>query len=134
MSPLKFALLALRPKLAEAAQAVVDGWEQDSEGFDEELGTGGACDRVADAMSQVLASNLPEVSVETGGQDGDDHAFLLVSYNGETFSVDIPSSVYETGAGYSWRKVAGASITYDDVLVWNVGNPRAGGSVWLTRR
>lgn len=29
--------------LIRAAQAVLDGWEQDEEGLDPELGAGGAC-------------------------------------------------------------------------------------------
>lgn len=34
-------LEVLRPALARAAQSVVDCWEQDEEGYDEELGGGG---------------------------------------------------------------------------------------------
>lgn len=111
------ALMELRPKLAEAAQAVIDAWEQDLNGFDEELGTGGACDRVADAMSLVISEALPDAVLDDGGQDGDDHAFLLVGLAGKVFIVDVPSEVYEVGGGYVWRKLPGARITAEDVLV-----------------
>jgi hypothetical protein len=114
-------LLALRGRLAEAAQTVVDAWGQDEDGFDEELGTGGPCDRVADAMSGVLAEALPDAEVEDGGQDGDDHAFLLVTLGGERFIVDVPPRVYEVGGGYSWKKIPGARISEDDVVVEPAG-------------
>jgi hypothetical protein len=111
------ALLALRPQLAVAAQEVLDEWVQDENGEDVELGTGGACDVVARAMGAVLASSLPNADVEDGGQDGDDHAFLLVNLDVGVFVVDIPPSVYERGAGYSWRKIPGVVVTPDDVVI-----------------
>lgn len=114
---LRSELLALRGRLAEAAQGVVDEWEQDAEGVDEELGTGGPCDRVADAMSLVISEAIPEADVEDGGQDGDDHAFLLVGRDGEVFVVDVPPEVYEVGGGYVWRKIPGARIEEADVVV-----------------
>jgi hypothetical protein len=114
---LQQALAKLRPQLAAAAQAVVDEWEQDEDGVDEEWGMGGACDRVADAMADIIAKELPEVDVRGGGQDGDDHAFLLVTRHREQYNVDIPANVYEIGGGYRWRKIPGAFITPEDVLI-----------------
>lgn len=121
------ALLQLRPQLAAAAQEQIDAWQQDEEGFDEELGGGGCCDRVADAMGNVIGDRLENVEIHEGGQDGDDHAFLLVyaiepPYADETaYIVDIPPSVYETGSGYSWRKRDGAQVTAGDVVIVPVG-------------
>ena len=114
---LKGDLLALRGRLAEAAQVVVDAWVQDEEGYDVELGQGGACDRVADAMSSVIMEALPDAMIDYGGQDGDDHAFLLVGRDGEVFIVDVPPGVYERGGGYVWRKIPGAVILPEDVVV-----------------
>ena len=67
-------LRALRAKLAAAAQKVVNLWEQDEDGFDEELGGGGPCDAVAMAMREVIGNHLSEIDIIEGGQDGDDHA------------------------------------------------------------
>lgn len=111
------ALLALRERLAQAAQAVVDAWEQDEDGFDEEFGTGGACDRVADAMSSVIAEAIPDAVLDTGGQDGDDHAYLLVGLDRKVYCVDVPPHVYEVGGGYVWRKIKGAVISPEDVVI-----------------
>ncbi len=110
-------LHALRPAIAKAAQAVVDAWEQDDDGMDDELGEGGACDRVSDAISEVVHEKIGGLEEVGGGQDGDDHAFPIFYDDREAFAVDIPPSVYETGGGYRWKKRRGARITADDVVI-----------------
>lgn len=97
---LKAKLHALRPAIAKAAQAVVDAWEQDEDGMDDELGAGGACDRVSDAISEVVHEKIEGLEEVGGGQDGDDHAFPIFYDDREAFAVDIPPGVYETGGGY----------------------------------
>lgn len=105
----------LRPELAAAAQAVVDDWVLDEDGEDD-YGGGGVCDDVAQALSGVVFS-LPGVEVVGGGQDGDDHAWIVVYDDADAFAVDVPPGVYETGGGYSWKKIEGAEITPDDVVI-----------------
>lgn len=114
---LKKQLWPLRAQLAQAAQAVVDEWDQDEEGYDEECGTGGICDQIADAMATVISTHLNDVEIDEGGQEGDDHAYLLISSGKETVIVDIPPGTYETGGGYNWRKRKNATITADDVVI-----------------
>ncbi len=103
----------LRPALAAAAQGVIDLWEQDDEGYDEEFGSGGACDAVAIAMAGALGS----IDTMDGGHDGDDHAYLIAYNDTEACVVDIPPGVYERGGGYNWRKIPGVQITEDDVVI-----------------
>lgn len=115
----KDGLLALREEVAAAANVVLSQWEQDGDGVDAELGTGGACDLVARAIGEVLAGHGYDVS--DGGQEGDGHAYII-AYDGKTaFAIDIHPSVYEEGGGYSWRKKDGAVVVPDDVQVWEVG-------------
>lgn len=114
--PLKDELETLRPALAEAAQKVVDEWQPDEDGFDEDYGGGGVCDDVASAMSEVIGG-LEGVEITEGGHDGDDHAWLVVYDDTDAYSVDIPPGVYETGGGYSWRKIEGARISPEDVVI-----------------
>lgn len=113
-------LRALRPQIAKAAQEILDDWNQDEDGIDEEFGGGGACDRIADAMRDVISDALPDVEFQEGGQDGDDHAFIIAYDADEAFAVDIPPSVYETGGGYSWKKIEGAEVLASDVVIWEV--------------
>ena len=117
--PLRFRLFALRHDLAAAAQAVISAWTQDAHGWDEEFGTGGACDHVADAMQEVItAAGIDSVE---GGQDGDDHAWLVAYDAQEAFAVDIPPGAYERGGGYVWRKLPGARVDPEDVVITAIG-------------
>ena len=113
-------LKQLRPLLAQAAQAVIDEWVQDDEGLDGDLGAGGACDVVSQAMSAVIGSFIPDADVVDGGHDGDDHMWLIVVSGSEAVGVDIPPGVYETGGGYSWKKIDDAKIESADVAIWKI--------------
>ncbi len=103
----------LRPEMVRAAQAVLDEWEQDENGEDEELGAGGICDEVADAIAGVI--DLPGVTITEGGQDGSDHAYNIVYDDKEAFVVDISPYVYEMGGGLTWKKIPGVELVPDHV-------------------
>lgn len=45
----------LRPEMAAAAQQAYNEWEQDEEGQDEELGSGGICQDIAEKMAGIAA-------------------------------------------------------------------------------
>lgn len=105
----------LRPELCAAAQGVYDDWQQDQDGMDEEYGTGGICDRISEAMSDVLVG--AGFDVDEGGQQGDDHAYLIASACGFDFIVDIPPRVYERGGGYVWTKRPGVVFAPNDVFI-----------------
>lgn len=119
--PLLERLDALREPLAEAAQRVVDEWRPDLEGIDELYGSGGACDDVSRAMADVIVTGLddPDITLLDGGWDGDDHAYLIAVRDDtrEAVVVDIPPGVYETGRGYSWKKIDGAQVEPADVAL-----------------
>lgn len=115
-TPLIRRLQALRPALARAAQKVYDGWEVDEDG-DDDYGGGGICDDVASALSEVVTRSLDDVTIVDGGQDGDDHAFIVVLTDTEAVAVDIPPDVYETGGGYSWEKIEGVRFDAGDVVL-----------------
>ncbi len=110
-------LLSLRPQIAAAAQEVYNHWEQDVDGIDITLGSGGICDQVLEAMGGVVNS-IPGVDVTDGGQDGDDHAYLVAYSQTEAYGVDIPPGVYETGGGYNWKKIPDVVIDASDVIIF----------------
>lgn len=110
----------LRPKMVEAAQKVYDQWEQNEEGHDEELGAGGICDQVSDALGSVISENISGVELFAGGQEGDDHAYVIVQLEKEAFGVDIPPGVYESGGGYNWRKKQGVKFIPEYVVIFPV--------------
>jgi hypothetical protein len=119
LGPLGKLIYNLRDKLVDAAQSVLDEWQQDEEGFDEEYGTGGPCEFIAGAIGDVLAAEIEDIEFEEGGQDGDDHAFLVVSapFDTKEYVVDIPPGVYESGGGYRWRKHADVVLDEDDIVI-----------------
>lgn len=110
----------LRADLCAAAQRVLDEWEQDENGIDAERGSGGACDAVSNALSEVLVTRLRGIGTLEGGQDGDDHSSLIVHNGTQAIGVDIPPSIYEVGSGYVWRKRSGVVLEPDDVAVYSL--------------
>lgn len=120
MTRLQNELLALRPRLAAAAQKVYDDWEQDEDGMDEMLGSGGICSEIAVAFQGVIERQALDTQYFEGGQEGDDHGFLVVQRDDEAYGVDIPPGVYESGGGYNWRKKVGVVIRPDHVVVFPV--------------
>jgi hypothetical protein len=114
---LRHSLEALRPAIAQAAQKVVDEWQLDEEGLDLELGAGGICDRVADAIIDTLYSHFSDVEATLGAPEGEDHQWVIVSDGKEAALVDIPSGAYEIGGGYSWKKIEGAKIDPQDIVI-----------------
>lgn len=106
-SQLRSALESLRPQMAAAAQKVYDEWTPEE---DDDFGGGGICDEVARELSGVIVQGVPDVEIEDGGQDGDDHAWVIVGKDGEACGVDIAPGVYETGGGYNWTKIPGVTI------------------------
>lgn len=110
-------IFALRLQMAQAAQAIYDGWTQDDEGMDEELGGGGICDEIAQQIQSIIAMHIPDVEMEEYGHDGDEHAATVVRRGIESYYVDIPYSVYETGGGYNWKKIPGVAFSPEHVVV-----------------
>lgn len=110
-------IMRLRDGLAAAAQRVYDEWQQDEHGHDGDLGTGGICDGVADAMVGVLEAAHPGMVAFTNYVETDTHVEVIVSLVEGVHRIDIPPSVYETGFGYVWRKKAGVAIDAEHVVV-----------------
>lgn len=117
-------LLALRPQLAAAAQAVYDHWEQDESGEDVELGFGGICQDIAEEQAGVLqAAGIDAGTVSA--QVGDQHVWVMAKVAEGVYEVDIPPNTYESGSGYSWKKRAGIVFTPNDVLIGQVSKDPA---------
>ncbi len=103
--------------MAQAAQEVYDSWDQDEDGFDPDPGHGGICDEISCALAGVITNGVEDIEVHEGSQEGDDHSFLIVMNSEEAYSVDIPPRVYETGGGYSWKKINDVSFSPEDIVI-----------------
>ena len=109
--------------IAEAAQLEYDKWNQNEDGVDEELGSGGICQNIADAISTVLnRSRIDAAAVSQ--QIGDQHVYVVAKFREGVYEVDIPPSVYEYGTGYTWRKKESVAFDPRDITVVKIdGDP-----------
>lgn len=106
----------IMPQLLQAAQHVYDQWEQDDDGYDEEYGGGGVCHDIADAMSGVLSNHNIEAT-SFSQQIGDVHVYVIAQFKEGVYEINIPPNVYETGSGYTWKKIPGVRFDAGDVIV-----------------
>ena len=110
-------------QLIRAVQSVLDAWEQDEDGFDPELGEGGACQEVASAMAGALSEIGVDEVVEVYTEFDGGHVFLVANLADGVFRVDVPPGAYETGAGYVWRKRDGVRLGPEDLILDRVEGP-----------
>ncbi len=116
VEPLYKELFALRPQMAAAAQKVYD--ENVSANADDSDDEHGICDEIAREIAGVIVSNIDSVEVDDGGQEGDDHAWVIAYRGKEVYGIDIPYHVYETGGGYSWELKVGVRFEPDQVSIF----------------
>lgn len=124
-------LNSLKYELAKAAQKEYDAWSQDEEGFDWEVGTGGICNQIAEAMADVINDKVHGAHAFTDGSNDMNHTWVFVcnyDYDEimdltdepddfELVEVDIPYSTYETGGGYNWKKIPNVKFDSSDVEI-----------------
>ena len=106
-------LVSLKPNIVQAAQKIYDDWDS----LDPDNGGGGICDEIANQIGDIIVSSIPNVEITAGGQDGDDHAYVIAYNDHEAYSVDIPPDVYETGGGYCWQKILDVEFQPDDITI-----------------
>ena len=118
--PSLMVLRALRTQMCQHAQRVYDIWDQ-VDGIDEEFGSGGICDQLARELGNVVSMHTP-FDIRDGGQDGDDHAYIIVKTPEGYYNVDINPGVYERGGGYSWQKVPDVVFVPNDIDIDYLGD------------
>lgn len=102
--------------IAQAAQKAYDEWEQDEEGTDPELGSGGICQDIAENIAGLL--NEHEIEAATVSQTiGDQHVSTYAKVKEGIALVDINPHIYETGGGYTWKKKKDVKIQPQDIEV-----------------
>lgn len=107
-------LETLRPQIATAAQNIYDQWQGEN---DEEIGAGGICDEIANEVSNIITSEIDDIKLDDWGHEGDEHAAIIARRGEEAYLIDIPYSLYETGGGYSWKKIEGVKLEPSDVQI-----------------
>jgi hypothetical protein len=110
-------LMALRGKMAMAAQAAYDAWSPEGDDGDVEVGHGGICDEIAREIEGIIAAEIEGVELDAYGQEGDDHAAVVARLGSEAYVIDIPYWLYESGGGYSWKKKLGINFSAENVEI-----------------
>jgi hypothetical protein len=112
-------ITAALPRLVAAAQAQYDAWQQDEEGLDPELGTGGICHLIAEQMASELGGR--GVMCTTVSAWDEVHVYVVAQIpegpGRGVWSIDIRPHVYERGGGYSWRKIPEVTFERGDVVI-----------------
>lgn len=106
------------PKMLKAAQKEYDEWDQDDEGYDHEVGHGGICHLIVDAICDVL-DGFERASYSL---DSEVHVITIVQLKEGIFEIDIPYSIYEKGGGYTWKKIPNVVFEKDDIVISKISS------------
>jgi 2'-5' RNA ligase/ribosomal protein S18 acetylase RimI-like enzyme len=115
------ALESLRPQIVAVAQKIYD--ENVAANIEDPEFEHGICDEIAQEIQGVIVSHVADVEVRDGGQDGDDHAWVIAFNDHEAYGVDIPPRAYESGGGYSWTLHENVKFKPEDVEIWSIEIP-----------
>lgn len=110
---------ALRPLLAKAAQKVYDNWnEKDVDTY----AGGGICHLIADEFASILWDN--NIEATTISSNFEQHVYVVAKFDEGVYSIDLHPSYYETGGGFSWKKIPNVVLHPNDISFYMVsGDP-----------
>lgn len=104
---------ALKPKLAAVAQEVYDAWQISDDGYDE-LNGGGICHLIADELVSVLSEHNID-RCQTVSSTHEQHVYVVGQFREGVYLIDVPYRYYETGGGYSWKKIP--DVKFDESFI-----------------
>jgi hypothetical protein len=105
------------PILVKSAQRVYNHWNEKN--IDTYAG-GGICHLIADKFCDIL--NDQGISCSTVSSDHEQHVFTVVQVKEGIYKVDIHPSVYETGGGFTWKKIKHVKFSNEDVYLYKISS------------
>jgi hypothetical protein len=118
--PASSALNALRPAMVAAAQNQYNSWEQDEDGYDEEVGHGGICHLIADDLAEILGNAGFPCWTQTASDV--QHVTCVIQASDGIFDIDIPYRLYERGSMFTWTKLPDVVFDPTDVIVYKMSS------------
>jgi len=106
----------VKDDMVKVAQKQYDDWKQDRNGQDVELGSGGICHLIADDLISILYSHKIE-NVQSVCSTHEQHVYIVGQFKEGIYEIDIPYNVYETGGGYSWKKIQDVEFNRNDIVI-----------------
>ena len=103
----------LVPELIRKAQIEYDNWD---ESLIDVYAGGGICHIIAERFQEVFWNN--DIENMTVSSDFEQHVYCVILVKEGIFAIDIHHSVYETGGGFSWKKIPDVIFEPNDITFY----------------
>jgi pyrimidine deaminase RibD-like protein len=103
----------LLPMILPKVQTAYDDWDEID--VDTYAG-GGICHILADAICDVLGNNGIECTPVSSSHE--QHVYVAGKFAEGIYTIDIPYHIYETGGGFSWKKIPNITFETGDVTFY----------------
>ena len=110
----------LAPYIVEAAQKEYDKWDEEDV---DTYANGGICHYIAEKIADLLSNK--GINAFTVSSNFEQHVYVVAQFADGVYSVDIPHQYYETGGGFSWKKLPDVEFSPEDISMYHIsGDPR----------
>ena len=110
----------LLPMILPKIQKAYDDWDEID--VDTYAG-GGICHILADAICDVLGNNGIECTPVSSSHE--QHVYVAGKFSEGIYIIDIPYHIYETGGGFSWKKIPNITFETGDVTFYRASSDPA---------
>lgn len=108
----------LKSEFILKAQEIYDNWDQNHDGYDDHYGSGGICDDISDMICDIINDKTKYDCFSLYNEyDYHTSSYAYDSENRIIFNIDLPYYIYETGAGYNWKKKPGVKFKEEDIII-----------------
>lgn len=109
------------PQIAAIAQKEYDSWDEEDR---DTYAGGGICHLIADGIVSFFWDQKPEIPASTVSSSHEQHVYAVIQVQEGVYSVDIHHSTYETGGGFSWKKIPNVEFEPNDITLYKIsGDP-----------
>lgn len=105
----------LFPRLAQAAQKVYDAWDEED---NDTYAGGGICHLIADEFVSILYEHGVECTSVSSSHE--QHVYVALKVIEGVYTLDLHYSIYETGGGFSWKKIPNVKFDGNDISIFRV--------------
>jgi hypothetical protein len=103
------------PQILQKVQQEYDNWDEAN--VDTYAG-GGICHIIADKICEVFSDFGIECATISCSHE--QHVYVAIKVQEGVYSVDIPYSIYETGGGFTWKKIPEVKFEPSDVIFYKI--------------
>lgn len=107
--------ILINQSIIEEVQKIYDDWQQDEDGIDDILGSGGICDEIANKMVDIFTNNGLNAFTLYDPHETHTSAYVYSTKSKTCYNVDIPYSFYEKGYLYTWTKIP--NVVFNENMV-----------------